>query len=386
MNGKQKLILIVIVMAIAYGIFRLTSNSNKNQHEQINLNPEGQKTEEIKNEGPVNPITGISCENWNRRLVAVMQPADVQARPAAGFSQADMIFEMPAYTASVTRLMGVYGCEIPEEIGAIRSGRHDYIPLAKGLDAIYVHWGYSIFAENLLGKGVIDNVNCLTSSYCDRREATGQMRMEDTGRITQENVLKMLANSGYEQENSFSGYPHQSELAESQRPNGGNLRVAFAQPYDVEYDYDKASNTYLRSWDGQPDTDRNNNQRLAPKNVVVMFAKSEQITIDQDYTGKGLQDPWADVPEIKSTGVESVSGRYNNVEIGDPWYDDSDSGEAYFYFNGQETRGSWKKDRSKLDSKLYFYNSSGQEIKFVPGQVWVEILEPGQSLKWEPTA
>jgi hypothetical protein len=115
----------------------------------------------------------------------------------------------------------------------------------------------------------------------------------------------------------------------------------------------------------------------------VMFAKSEQITIDQDYVGQGLKDPWAGVEEIKKTGVESISGRYNNVEIGDPWYDASDSGQAHYYLNGQEYAGTWKKDKSKLESKLMFYDNAGKEMMFVPGQIWVEILEPGQELKWE---
>ncbi len=52
--------------------------------------------------------------------------------------------------------------------------------------------------------------------------------------------------------------------------------------------------------------------------------------------------------------------------------------------NGQEIKGTWKKDKSKLDSKMTFLDSSGQEIKFVPGQIWLEVLEPGQALRWTP--
>ena len=185
-------------------------------------------------------------------------------------------------------------------------------------------------------------------------------------------------------EANFSGYPHEAESLLEERPSGGNLRVAFASPYDVNYEYDKDSNSYLRLWDGVKDIDRNNNQRVAPKNIAVLFALSEQITNSQDYIGKGLQNPWAGVEEVKNTGSESISGRYNNVQIGDPWYDTGDSGEAYYYMNGKEIKGSWKKDRSKINSKLFFYDGAGKEIKFVPGQIWVEILEPGQSLKWKP--
>ena len=49
-------------------------------------------------------------------------------------------------------------------------------------------------------------------------------------------------------------------------------------------------------------------------------------------------------------------------------------------------KGTWKKDKSKIDSKLTFFDSNGEEVKFVPGQIWVEVLEPGQGLKWTPAA
>jgi len=382
MQKKHKIIIaIVVIIAVAVGGYFLSKSRKATK--QINLTETGQQNYPLANEGPVSPISGLNCENWNRRPVAVMQPSDVQARPAAGFSEADMVIEMPAFTASVTRLMGVYICNIPKEIGAIRSSRHDYISLAKGLDAIFIHWGGSHFALDLLKNNVIDNYDCMTGNYCERWEVSGKMRLEDTGHIKGENVLKMMQDKNYKMEGNFSGYAHQGEAPLDQRPKGGHLRVAFKKPYDAEYDYDRETNSYLRTWGEEIDTDRNNEKRIAPKNIAVLFAASSQITTEQDYTGKGLSDPWANVEEIKKTGVESISGRYNNVQIGDSWYDESDSGEAFYYFNGKEYRGTWKKDKSRLDSKLFFYDESGQEVKFVPGQIWVEILEPGQALKWQ---
>lgn len=378
----KKVIIVIVILAVGFGGYWLLKPKNKNV-KKIDLDSVMDDTGP-KNTGPVSPISGLSCDNWNKRAVAVMQPSDLQARPAAGFSEADMVIEMPAFTASVTRLMGVYVCNIPKEIGAIRSSRHDYIALAKGLDAFFIHWGGSHFALDLLGKNIIDRIDCMTTSYCARWPVSGKMRLEDTGHITRENILKAMENLDLRKESQFSGYPHQKEASSDQRPSGGHLRVAFAKPYDAEYDYDKESNSYLRTWGEDADTDRNNNQRIAPKNVVVMFAKSEQIMNTRNYKSEGLSDPWENVEAIKNTGAESISGRYNNVEIGDPWYDLSDSGIAKFYMNGQESSGSWKKDKSKLDSKLFFLDESGQEIKFVPGQIWVEILEPGQNLVWTP--
>ena len=366
MSKKQKIIIITTVIILAGVIVYFTTGRKalrQSQVKKISVAEQSQKPVSTgpANEGPVSPISGLSCENWNRRPVAVMQPADVPARPAAGFSDADMVIEMPCITSSITRLMGIYVCGNPDDVGSMRSARHDYIALAKGLDAIFVHWGGSHFAIDKLNEGVIDDMNCnndggkSAGQYCYRKEATGTMRGVDTGYAKFAKVLEGAKDFGYRLTNNFAGYPHQPETPLDQRPNGGHLRVAFAGPFAAEYDYDKATNTYLRTWGNVPDTDKNNGKRNAPKNIAVVFARSEQI-----------------------------EGQYNNVQIGDPWYDTSDSGDTYYYFNGQEYKGTWKKDKSRLDSKLFLYNESGQEVLFVPGQIWLEILEPGQTLRWTP--
>ncbi|HRZ95460.1 MAG TPA: DUF3048 domain-containing protein [Candidatus Moranbacteria bacterium] len=367
MNKVQKIIIAVIaIIVIGGGAYYFSKSKSKQTNRQISV---GGKTETTgpANTGDVSPISGLACSDWNRRPFAVMQPADVSARPAAGFSDADMVVEMPVITASITRLMGVYVCGNPDDVGSMRSSRHDYLALAQGLDAIYVHWGGSHYAIDLIKEGVekktVDNINCNNDGgnpgqpdYCYRKEATGTMRGVDTGYAKFAKLIEGAKHYGYRLENKFAGYPHQEEAPEDQRGDDkGHLRVAFAGPFAAEYDYDKASNSYLRTWGNVADTDRNNGKRLAPKNVVVMIAQSGQIVEGEQY---------------------------NNVQIGDPWYDSNDSGKAYYFMNGQKMEGSWKKDKSKADSKLFFYDGSGAEVKFVPGQVWLEILEPGQTLQW----
>jgi len=372
MNKGQKLLVIILALIIVGGAYFVFFKKPKYQPDrQININEPGQQAEDTspKNEGPVSPISGLPCENWNRRPIAVMQPADVAARPAAGLSEADIVFEIPVITATITRLMGVYVCGNPDDVGSMRSARHDFIPIAKGLDAVFAHLGRSdieLFKEQL-NSGIIDNINCnadagksanaCPDNPCYRKEATGTMRGVDTGYAKFAKFVQCAKDFGYRMENKFSGYPHQGETPLENRQNGGRLRIGFPGPFEVEYDYNKESNSFLRIWGNQPDKDRNTGKQPAPKNVVVMIALSEQI-----------------------------EGQYNNVQLGDPWYDTSDSGDAYYYIEGKEIKGTWKKDKSKIDSKLMFYDEVGNEIKFIPGQIWVEILEPGQALKWVPTA
>lgn len=367
MNRKQIGVVVLVAAILAGGILYFTKGKKSSSVKQIQVNGIKESTTPA-NEGNVSPITGLACENWNKRTFAVMQPADVAARPLAGLGQADMVFEMSAVYGSITRLMGVYGCTYPEEVGSLRSARHDFVHLAKSLDSIYVHWGRADIEQfkEVLNNGTIDDMNCnddagkSAGKYCFRKEATGNMRGVDTGYAKFSELLKGAENFGYNLgENKFKGYPHQAEAPLDQRPNGGNLRVAFAKPFDAEYDYDKASNSYLRSWGGAADTDRNTKQRVAPKNVVVLIADAAPIKAGEQYV---------------------------NVQIGDPWYDQADSGSAFYYMNGQQYKGTWKKDKSKIESKLMFLDEQGQEIKFVPGQIWVDIIDPGQALKWEPAA
>jgi hypothetical protein len=387
MNKNQKIVIALAVVIILGGGAYYLLTSKPRAAKPINVNNDKQSAENNgpANTGDVSPISGVACANWNKRPVAVMQPADVTARPAAGFSTADMVFEMPVFTNSNTRLMGVYVCDLPKEMGSIRSARHDYLPLAKGLDAVFVHWGYSKFAESLLAEKIVDNINCLTTSYCARWPQTGIMKYEDTGYISKEKIEEAMKTYGYHTDDKFSGYPHQDEASSDQRGGGGNLRLAFPGPYATEFDYDKDSNTYLRTWNNVPDTDKINGKRVAPKNVVVMFAESEQIKLATDYKARGVEDPWQLVPEEERDGLDYGGvGRYNNIQLGDPWFDTKDNGEAYFYMNGQQVKGTWKKDKSKLDSKLTFYDEGGSEIKFVPGQIWVDVMEPGQTMRWTP--
>src|SRR3990172_1827636 len=124
MNKNKKIILGVIIAIIILGgaYFVYKSISGPRPTKQININ--GGENLPIANQGPVSPVSGLSCENWNRRPFAVMQPADVSARPAAGFSDADMVIEMPVITASITRLMAIYVCGNPDDVGSMRSSRH----------------------------------------------------------------------------------------------------------------------------------------------------------------------------------------------------------------------------------------------------------------------
>ena len=264
MTRKQIGLIVAIAAVLAAGIVYYGTVKKAAISKQIQINGSKQQTGPL-NSANVSPFTGVACDNWNRRPFAVMQPADVEARPAAGFSDADMVFEMPVITNSITRLMGVYVCGNPTDIGSMRSARPDFLALAAGIDAIFVHWGRAdipLFIS-ALNSGTVNDMNCnddagkSASQYCYRKTPTGTMRGVDTGYAHLSDLITGAKAFGYSMTDTFVGYPHQPDAPVDQRPSGGRLRVVFPKPYDVEYDYDKTTNSYLREWNNVADTDRN---------------------------------------------------------------------------------------------------------------------------------
>lgn len=301
------------------------------------------------NKGEVNPITGLECENYNRRPIAVMLAEDPITRPLSGIEMADLVVEMPVITGSITRLMAVYICESPTEIGSLRSARHDFIPLAMGLDAIYAHWGGSHFALNKLNAGIMDNIDAMKNPYNAYWQKSG-IPMPHNGFTSMSRLVNAAEKLGYRLTNRFEGYLH-LEKSKIQNPNSklsGRLTIGYSGNYRVYYEYNSESNSYKRWRAGTPEIDKLNNKQVEVQNVVVMRADSRMI-----------QPP-----------------DYNDVDV-------EGTGEAIVYRNGEEIRGTWKKEGSYTKSKLYFLDSKGEEIKFVPGKIWIEIVEPNQEVRWE---
>lgn len=366
LTTKEKSIVIaltlIVISIIGIGVYAF-SGTNKDS-EQVKTTEEEKKDDvmvgiiESSEEKIINasPLTGIQCDNYKQRPVAVMMAGDAVARPLSGLSQAEIVVEMPVITGSVTRLMGVFVCNLPDEVGSIRSARHDYISLVRGWDAIYVHWGGSHFALDELktGKrytgedlGKVPDIDAISSSGPFFRKST--VPAPHNGFASLPKALDLAKSRGYSLESNVEGYKFQSKKtidAEKADSKNGKLYVGFGGVFATSWEYNKDDNTYARYWSGQKDVDRGNRDaEIKAKNIVVMKASSRQI-----------------------------EGQYNEVTI-------YGKGEGKIYHNGQEKNITWKKEGFK--DTLRFYGEDGQEILLVPGQTFIQVIEPGQNLKWE---
>ena len=356
LSKDQKLYaLIITIISIVVIVFVISNTENllgkktiriENMNDGVvNDNNENNETEsEAKDEMEINLINGVKCENAERRPFAVMLAGDLEAWPLSSISQADLVVEMPVVTGGITRYMAIYVCDNPTEIGSIRSARHDFIPLAMGFDAIFAHWGGSHFALDKLNNKIMDNVNALYLDGSVFFRKPGLPGPHD-GFTTIEKLEEYSERMGYRMESNFDGYKFYDE--ENPSDKNGLLTIGYYSIYKVDYEYDAETNSYLRSKGDKKDIDKLDSEQITAKNVVAMFAASRQI-----------------------------EGQYNDMDI-------EGEGKAIVYQNGREIKGIWQKDKNNLKSKLYFYDESGEEIRFVPGKIWIQVVELGQKVEWE---
>lgn len=289
-------------------------------------------------------LSGLDCENKNRRPFAVMLAGDPHTRPLSGIAAADIVVEMPVITGDINRFMAVYQCEIPKEIGSVRSARHDFISLSAGFDAIFVHWGGSHFALEKLDKGIIDNVDALKNNFGAFFRKEG-IPAPDNGFASDTRLLNAAKKFGYRQESEFEGYWRTADKSASGKK--AVLEIGYPGAFAVRYEYFPNSNAYLRFKNGTPEIDKNSNTQAAAKNVAVMFSAMRQI-----------------------------EGQYNDVDV-------EGEGRTVIYRNGEEIKGKWKKDAKNIAGKLYFYDNKGEEISFAPGSLWIEIVSPETEVSWK---
>src|SRR3989338_7131778 len=163
-----------------------------------------------KNELGTSLLAGIECENYDARPYAVMLSSDKEARPLSGVGEADVVFEMPVVENGFTRMMAIYQCSRPKEIGSIRSSRLDFVPLALGLNAIYAHFGGEKEVLEELNNGIIDNIDGL------KYDGTIYYRKNSIPRphnaFTNFALLAQAASQlDYKNSGNEEGYPHEDD-------------------------------------------------------------------------------------------------------------------------------------------------------------------------------
>ena len=291
----------------------------------------------ISNNKNLSIISGLECQYTSQRPIAVMLAGDLIDRPLSGLGQADLVFEMPVAPNGITRFMAVFQCEHPEEIGSVRSARNEFIPLSAGIGAILVHWGGEHEALTKLNAEIIDNIDAMkyegTTFYRKSGLKPPHNGFTDLTRITDKSQeLK------YNLSNNFAGYSHEKSADGNKNISNITDEInVYQAPFDVKWIYDKDANVYKRIHGNTPEIDRGISSQVQASVVAVI--KTTSKVLNELYISVGIPG----------------------------------QGTASIYQNGIVINGTWIKDSSRPDSKLYFYDNNGKEIEFTAGKIWVEI-------------
>jgi hypothetical protein len=292
------------------------------------------------------PLTGelVSPAAAALHPIAVMLDDLSPARPQSGLGEASIVFQAPA-EGGIPRYMAIFAETVPTDVGPVRSARYYFIAWASEWRALFVHSGGSPQALTTLrsqGSGqLVYNADEFRYGGTFRRIASraGPHNLYTTG--AQLRRLATLLRASAPPKPIWTFNP---PVPLSERPVGG--RITFAYPQNsIRYDYDRASNTYLRTVSVEgAQHDAASKVRIAPTNVVIMWMKFGPLNDNEPYKHR-----------LEATIVGS--------------------GPAWIATNGHTIKGTWKK-RSTTGA-TFFFDSSGHQLSLTIGQTFVNVVTWG---------
>lgn len=308
----------------------------------------------------LNPLTGISNLSESAiaaRPIAIMVENSPAARPQWGITTPDIVVEGVA-EGGITRMMWIYADanKIPEKVGPVRSARHDFVELAKGMNAIFVHWGASdgsgvgfqlgYQAIRNLGVNNIDGKKYEGSYFF--RDNTRNTAIEHRGITTQTAVKNAISKLGYTTKaNSNNWQPFDvavdgQDITSINTTNCSQISVTFSTGFTHTFKYDTIEKRYYNYLNNKVMTDGNNGKSMAVENVIVLY-----VPVTTLNTGAGHKE-W-------------------NWDIG--------SGEGYYVSNGVGQEITWSKAGKSEPLKIQDMNNN--ELVINPGQSWIGVVPAG---------
>ena len=312
--------------------------------------------------GNINMFSGqeISDSVLNSRPFAIMIENSPDARPQSGIINADVLFEA-VDEGGVTRFVSVFSSKNPDLIGPVRSTRPYYAEVARGFDPVLVFWGtapqfYIVVAnlglDYLAPLGDSTGNSSITANFVDPGSGEGKDALRDATRAAPHNAyvrlprMKEIAKSiGYSLEGGQSPFKFKVDAPAGDRGNITDITIDFSSAdFKVEYKYDSATNTYLRSSGGKPSLDRESGKQMAFNNVIVLFT------------------------DIKNSGDEAGHMLIRTTQ----------TGEAYYFIDGKVIEGTW--GRNSVLEPFSFKDKDGKTILINRGKTYVSMVSGTEQL------
>ena len=292
------------------------------------------------------PLTGVKVADeaaTKQPVTAIMIENSPDARPQSGIKQAGIVYEAIA-EGGITRFLALYQEAKPGLIGPVRSVRMYYVDWAAAYDASIAHVGGSFNALQEVRNGSYRDIDQFFNAGSYWR--AGDRAAPHNVYTSFQNLDELNRSKGYT-ESHFTGFPR-TDGKVSATPNATSVDINISSAwYNTHYDFDAASNTYLRCIGGEASNDREDG-RIAPNVVVALKVDMTNV----------FEDGW----------------RENITTIG--------QGGAVIFQNGTATEVAWRKTDRKAPLELL--DAEGKPIKLNRGQTWIAAVPNGSgSIGWK---
>lgn len=364
----KKLLALILAGLITASVFTACGSSQSSSTGDAQTSQPASSSE--PEEPPYNPDPLTGLENVGQyvdgqRFVAVMvnnisNNAANDARPQWGLSEAEVLVESKV-EGGITRFMALYPNveNLPEQIGPVRSARHQFFQLILPWQALYVHIGESTVQSEYRTNYEYGDLDINLDKYGfprdDARRATG-VNVEHTAYTNSEYLTEIIEKNDIDTEReygstlfNFRNYNLEPRTLEGH--SAVSIDVVHSSTYRTYFEYDASSGKYLMSQysarTGQisPSVDANNNEQLAFDNVILVLA---DIETHPNYVG-------------------------NSYDIQDVDY--SSGGVGYYFYGGRVESIRWQKPTPQ--SVMTFTDGAGHEIpvEINPGKTYLGIVD-----------
>ena len=303
------------------------------------------------------------------------------ARPQAGLTEAGVVFEAIA-ESGITRFAAIYQSPTSAIIGPIRSLRIYYLEWDTPFDCTIVHAGGSGDALAAVSSGYKN----LDENYSYMYRGTYGGRLWNNLFTTAADLKKFSTDNGYNT-SDIKGFARLTPAESDQQradesvteklditkpAKGDTSEVSVRVPevalnlggwadFNVVYNYDAESNTYLRSYGSG-----------AAHQVYKCAADDLGEKNPEDVCSLTQVAPSVVVAMVVQESRASDNYHEDITAIG--------SGDAYVFQNGTVIEGEWQK-ASKAD-QIKFTDEDGKEIKLAPGQAFVTAVPTYGSIEY----
>ncbi len=307
-----------------------------------------------------NPLNGtlVPPGAIRHRIAAVMIDNFPDARPQSGLHDADVVYEVEA-EGGITRYLALFLGTAASEVGPVRSARTYFVDLARPYDPFFAHAGQNDdvieFLASLRAAGFAD---------MDEIQHTPEAFWRDNSRDMPHNlytsivrIRKVGPTYGYA-DKAYGGdqfsYAEPTvtatpDSADSPQPSPSATAglipeavVSFWLEYDVHFVWDGVA--YQRFIDGDAQHDRDDDRPYEVSDIVVVWIPAKVL----DSIGDLSMDVYGSYPAVLVQAGRATAGRW--VAAG-------------------------------ATSLPRLEDDSGSPMRLTPGQIYVEVMPQGSSLK-----